>query len=76
MVQLMLLTMAVTGMSFASFGNEVFAEEAEVAERTKDVTAKEQTHSYTMLIKMVVTYDQAGVILYYANPYGVMERNG
>ena len=25
---------------------------------------------------MVVTYDQAGVILYYANPYGVMERNG
>ena len=31
---------------------------------------------YGYMYTDVVTYDQAGVNLYYANPYGVMERNG
>ena len=61
---------------FDEYGHEVFSNFANV----KKTIAGEKVNDYCFfdvfgyLYVDVVTYDQTGTVLYYANPYGVLER--
>lgn len=63
---------------FDSEGHEVFSNFTNVKESIAGTPVDDlcffDTYGYMYVDKL--TYDEAGVNLYYANPYGVMERNG